>query len=77
MLLEELAEQHRKGPAYDWDTYYRWYFRQLKSEDFEQLGLWFCERCLRINQIDAAAGYGKCPVCQTIRPRFGQNRAAD
>jgi hypothetical protein len=73
MLLEQLAERHRTGPAYDWNAYYRWYFRQLNSEDCERLGFWFCEHCLRVNLIDPNARYGTCPSCQTIHPRFGRN----
>jgi hypothetical protein len=71
MLLEELVEQHRKGPAYDWNAYYRWYFRQLGGRESAQRGFWFCERCLRVNVFAEGARYAKCPGCQTLRPRFG------
>jgi hypothetical protein len=70
MLLEQLVEHHRTRPEYDWPAYYRWYFRQLDRADFERLGCWFCEHCLRVNLIDKTTNYGKCPGCQTLRPRF-------
>lgn len=71
MLLERLAAQYHERPRYDWVAYYRWYYRQLGSEECERLGVWFCEHCLRVNRFGADARYGTCPGCQILRLRFG------
>ena len=71
MLLEQLAERHRQTQQFDWDAYYRWYFKQLAGEEFDRLRFWMCERCMAVNRVETSARYAKCRGCQTLHPRFG------
>ncbi len=66
MLLEQLVENAKQPPEYDWEAYYRWYFSALAGREVSEVTFWFCKKCLTVNVLDLPARYGKCRCCGLI-----------
>jgi hypothetical protein len=66
MLLEQLVENAKKEPEYDWESYYAWRLSQLAGREVTASSYWLCKKCLTTNLLLLPARYGKCRCCELI-----------